>query len=356
MKNKITVFIFIIYIMFFSIFHLVIKDNDISKTERRKLSNLPNIENILNIEFSNDLEQYLLDHFPFRDGFRSIKANYNYHILNNFDNNNIYLKDNYIFKSEYPTNKKSISNFITKTNILKDKLTLNNNTYMMIIPDKNYYLEYENFLQIDYEYIKKELTKLNIETINIEDILSLEDYYETDTHWKQEKLDKVIKHMSKIMNFNYKEVNYTVNTYNDFYGVYYGESAINRKPETLTYLTNDIIDDAEVKYLENNNLNKVYNIENLTSLDSYEVYLDGASSYIEIINNNSNNKKKLVVFRDSFGSSLVPLLIEYYNKITIIDNRYITSKQIDSLIHFTDQDILFLYSTMLVNNSYSLKG
>ena len=158
------------------------------------------------------------------------------------------------------------------------------------------------------------------------------------------------------MNFEYKSIDYKVNSYDKFYGVYYGESAINRNPEELTYLTNNILTNATVKYLENNNLTSIYNLDKLTSLDSYEVYLDGASSYIEITNPSSTTSKELVIFRDSFASSITPLLIPYYSKITLIDNRYINSTNFSKLIKFTNQDIILMYSTLIINNSSSLKG
>ena len=354
MKDKITTFLFLIIIFGFGIFHIALPDNEISSTERRKLSSFPKFE--LTNKYSEKLDKYLLDHFPLRDTFRSIKANFNYKVLNQLDNNDIYLKDNYIFKSEYPTNKGSISSFINKTNRIDKLLTENNNKYVMIIPDKNYYLKDKNFLQIDYDYLYNEINKLDMTQIDLRDTLELNDYYETDTHWKQENLDKVIKQMSTKMNFNYKEIEYKKNTYNKFYGVYYGESAIERNPETITYLTNDTILNSTVKYLENDKLTTVYNLDKLSSLDSYEVYLDGASSLIEITNPYSKSKKELIIFRDSFGSSLSPLLIEYYGKITIVDNRYISSNYIKEYIEFTNQDVLFLYSTLLVNNSGSIKG
>lgn len=354
MKDKINTIIFISYILIFSILHIIIPDNNLSNTERRKLSTFPTLE--LTNDYITKVDKYLLDHFPARDIFRSIKANFNYKILNKLDNNDIYLKDNYIFKSNYPTNKESIINFKNKTNDILKMLNSNNNTYIMVVPDKNYYLNTNNFLNIDYNHIYKEINKLEITNIDIRDIMKLNDYYETDTHWKQEKLLKVVKHMDTTMNFNYIEYPYVKNTYDYFYGVYYGESAINRKPERLTYLTNDIVNNATVKYLENDKLTKVYNIDKLTSLDSYEVYLDGASSYIEITNPLSHNNKELVIFRDSFASSITPLLIPYYSKITLIDNRYINSNYFSNLIEFTNQDILFMYSTLIINNSGTLKG
>lgn len=354
MKNKIITFVFIIYITIFSVLGIVLPDKEISKTERRKLQKFP--EFTLSSEYVTKLDKYFLDHFPMRDDFRSIKANFNYNILKKLDNNNIYLKDNYIFKSEYPTNKTSISNFINKINLIKNNFTEENNVYMLIIPDKNYYLDSPDFLHIDYEYIYNEINQLNIKTIDIRNIMSLKDYYATDTHWRQEKLDKVILEMSYIMNFNYQKTNYKENIYDHFYGVYYGESAIKRNPEKLIYLTNENIDSLTVKYLENDSLSTIYNQAKLNSWDSYEVYLDGASSFIEIYNDNSISNKELIIFRDSFASSIAPLLTNYYKKITLIDNRYIHSSNYLNLIEFTNQDIIFMYSTLIINNSGSLKG
>jgi len=354
MKDKIITFCFLGYVFFFSLAHIFIQDKVLSETERRKLKEFPKFE--LNSEYITKIDEYLLDHFPFRDDFRSIKANYNFYVLNHLDNNGIYLSDNYIFKTEYPTNKDSIENFLNNTEKLMSLLSDDNNVYMLIVPDKNYYLKDKNFLNIDYDYIYDKVSNLNVEHVNIRDIMSLYDYYETDTHWKQENLLKVVKELDKVMNFGYNELDYQNNIYNNFYGVYYGESALNRKPEKLTYLTNDIIDSAEVLYLENPNLNSVYSKEKLNSLDAYEVYLDGASAFIEIYNKNSVNDKELIIFRDSFGSSITPLLIPYYSKITVIDNRYMSSNYILNYVEFSEQDILFLYSTLIVNNSGSLKG
>lgn len=354
MKNKIITYTFIIYIFTLSILGIVIKDKDISPSERRQLKKIPDFT--LKSEYITELDKYLLDHFPMRDTFRSIKANFNYNILRKLDNNDIYILNNYIFKSEYPTNKKSISNFTNKISNIKSNLTKDNKTYIMIIPDKNYYLTSKDFLHIDYDYIYKEINKLDIQTIDIRNTLSLEDYYETDTHWKQEKLDKVVLEISKKMDFKYQKINYTENKYNNFYGVYHGESAINREPESLIYLTNKNLSNVKVTYLENKNLKKIYNIDNLNSLDSYEVFLDGASSFIEIYNENSISNKELIIFRDSFASSITPLLTNYYKKITLIDNRYINSNYYTNLVEFTNQDVLFMYSTLIVNNSSSLKN
>lgn len=354
MKEKIIVYLFIVYLFFFSFLGMIIKDKEISLTERRKLETFPSFS--VSSDYLKKVEKYLLDQFPFRDEFRNIKANYNYKILRKLDNNGIYIYKNHIFKRESKVNFSSISNFSNHIEKVKEQLNKKNKVYMMFIPDKNYYLEDSNFIKLDYKYIYNELRKLEIPMIDIRDSLELNDYYETDPHLRQERLEKVIERLGEKMNFSYKKQIYNINTYDKFYGAYYKESALKRKPEVLNYFTNKEIENCMVFYLENKNLHSIYNIDKLHSIDSYSLYLDGASSFITIENLNSNTNRELVVFRDSFASSLAPLLVSYYKKITLIDNRYIKSDKYLDLIEFKDQDILFMYSTLLINNSFSLKN
>ena len=68
-----------------------------------------------------------------------------------------------------------------------------------------------------------------------------------------------------------------------------------------------------------------------------------------------NTNKELVVFRDSYGSSLAPLFIEGYKRITLIDIRYMHPNMIENFVKFNNQDVLFIYSTSVLNNSETLK-
>ena len=63
----------------------------------------------------------------------------------------------------------------------------------------------------------------------------------------------------------------------------------------------------------------------------------------------------MIVFRDSFASSLIPLFVEGYSKITLIDIRYIRIEDLEKYIQFNNQEVLFLYSTLVLNNSSSMK-
>lgn len=357
MKNKVISISFVGFLVLLFGMNLLSKDKVISESERRKLTQFPKftLNDGWNASFMKDFDQYVLDQFVFRDGFRHIKAVMNYDGWRMLENNHIYIQDDIIFKNEYPTNDASIDHFIHKINNISQNLTSSNQIYYAIIPDKNYYIEDEMFLKIDYDDLYQKVDEnFDFQQIDLRDVLTLEDYYKTDTHWKQEHLIKVADKIGSRMGFSLHH-DYQSNTVNDFYGVYYAQAALSRESEQIVYLTNDIIQNSRVYYYENEDESNVYTLDKINSLDKYSIFLDGASSFIEIENPSAQNEKELVIFRDSFASSLTPLMIEAYSKITLIDTRYINSDNYLKKIEFDDQDILFLYSTLVVNNSFSLK-
>ena len=357
MKNKILSITFVLYIFIFFILNIIIKDKDVSNMERRKLNKLPEFtfDNVINGNISNDFENYALDQFVLRDNYRKLKSLFEFKVYGKLDSNNLYVKDGYIFKIEYPLREDKVVNFTNKIN----KIYLNNlkgmNVYYSIIPDKNYYFK-DNYLKMDYNrlinIVSNNINK-NIKYIDITSNLELEDYYYSDIHWKQEKLDNVVRKLSKNMKFKVN-TNYTYNEYSPFYGSYYGQLGLNTKYDEIIYLSNNTIDNAKVKDIENK-IVKVYDKKLLKNKDSYDIYLGGPTPLIEVINNNTKSNKELVIFRDSFGSSLAPLLLDGYSKITLIDLRYIDYNMLKDYIKFSNQDVFFIYNTNIINNSDMLR-
>ena len=198
------------------------------------------------------------------------------------------------------------------------------------------------------------IEKLNLNNIDIRNIMNIKDYYETDTHWKQENLDKVVKQIVTSMGKEYIEEDYKKSQYEEFYGASYSKAGMNIKPDTLTYLEKEDFKNIIVKHLEYGE-KPIYDTEKLKGIDSYDVFLSGASSLIEIENKNLFDDSTLILFRDSFGSSIAPLLIPYYNKIIMVDLRYIDFNYAKEILDFENADVLFLYSTLIINNSNLLK-
>ena len=120
-------------------------------------------------------------------------------------------------------------------------------------------------------------------------------------------------------------------------------------------MTNAAIEGTHAFDYETNSDMPVYSMELAGGRDPYEMFLGGSKSLITIENPDALSDKELIIFRDSFGSSLTPLLIESYSKITVIDIRYIMSSNLGMFVDFDNQDVLFMYSLPVLNNSSTIK-
>lgn len=357
-KNIIITFLFLLIIISGFLINIFKKDEKISIAERRKLEQFPEvtISKIFNGTFFNKFEKYSMDQFFKRELFRKIKINTELKILNKNNYNNLYKYNEYIIEQIYPLNEKSIKNITQKINQIKEKyLTENNKIYYSIIPDKNYFINEKN-LKINYNKLENIFIKdLNFgKYIKIFDLLKIEDYYKTDSHWKQENLIKIAKKFEEEMNINLNE-NYEEKIIAEFNGVYSGQLPISNEKDEIKILTNENLEKINVYNYEKKENTYIYDMNKINSVDKYDIYLSGAVPLITIENSENKNEKELIVFRDSFASSFIPLLVDGYEKITLVDTRYISPKILDKYIKFENKDILFLYSVSVINNSYSLK-
>ena len=338
--------------------------DEMSLSERRKLKQFPAItgESIMKGEFMTDFESYTLDQFPLRDTFRKLKAFISYNVLDQSDNNGIFFQDGYAAKVEYPLDEKSVSFALEKFNKIRDRYIKAGGCkiYAAVVPDKSYYLgEDSGILQMDYEKLFSMMEEgMPWAThIDLTDTLSLEDYYYTDTHWRQEKLIPAAAKLCQAMGVRQPQAeDYTVTeTVKDFYGVYYGQAALPMEPEPLYTMQSDLLAGCTVYNHETNTRSKVYDMTKLTANDPYDIYLSGATALLTIENPRATSNRELVVFRDSFGSSIIPLLVQEYKSVTVVDIRYLSSDYLNQYIRFRGQDVLFLYSTLVLNSAFILK-
>lgn len=99
----------------------------------------------------------------------------------------------------------------------------------------------------------------------------------------------------------------------------------------------------------------VYDMEKAKDKDAYEMFLSGNQPIITMRDPENAEGKRLILFRDSFGSSIAPLLMSGYSEIVLVDLRYISSDMLGEYVDFEGADVLFLYSTLMLNNSLGMK-
>ena len=334
---------------------------EVSLWERRTLEKFPEItgESLLSGDFMMKFESYSLDQFPLRDSFRTLKSLFSYNVLQQTDNNGIYLEDGYAGKLEYPLNTVSVSYAMKRLQFIYEQYLQGTDSkiYMTVIPDKGYYLAEENgYPAMDYEklFAQVETAMPWAQMVDITKDLSISDYYRTDTHWRQEKLLKAAGRIADAMGVTLGEFEETLAT-EAFYGVYYGQAALPMQPDSLYLLENDLLAHCRVYNHETGAYGSVYDLQKLSGTDPYEVYLSGTQALLTVENPKASTQKELIIFRDSFASALAPLLLQDYKTVTLVDTRYISPHLLGEYLTFHGHDVLFAYSTLILNNSATLK-
>ena len=333
---------------------------DISDSERRPLAQMPEVslDSVGNGSFMKDFESCSLDQFPLRDGFRTVKSLFHQYVLGHRDNNGIYIYEGYAVKQERELNVDSMNHALERFNHIYEKYLTDSKVYMTVVPDKGYYLaDQAGQPSMDYDalFAMVEDGMPWAQPIDLTGSLSITDYYRTDTHWKQENLFSAAGTICDAMGITAPDRIRATVLERPFYGVYYGQAALPMRPDDLAILELDYLQGCTVYDHETGKTGAVYDMSKLDSRDLYDVYLSGARALLTIENPRGSADKELIVFRDSFGSSMVPLLVQDYSKVTLVDTRYISSDLLDQFIEFKGQDVLFLYSTLILNSSSAIK-
>ena len=330
-----------------------------SDAERRPLEQFPELngESLLSGRFMKDFADYAVDQFPIRDGFRTFNAYLTYYLLGKTDNNGIYLHEGYAAKMDYPLDENSLKHAVERFTALYEMYLTDCDVRFALVPDKGCYLAEEaGALSVDYDalYERMALELPWAELIDLREYLSIDDYYRTDTHWRQEEIRPAAGAIAEklgvtVPEFEQKQID------RPFYGVYYGQAALPMEPDTMYHLTNEVLEACTVKCHDNGTTAQVHDMTKLDSRDLYDIFLSGGAAVLEISNPAGQPGRELIVFRDSFGSALVPLLVNDYETVWVLDTRYVNPAMLGRFVDFADQDVLFVYSTLILNSSSALR-
>lgn len=357
------------------LFYLILEPKEYSTAERRRLAAAPALtfSSITNGSYLTAVENYVKDQFPAREFFRNIKTASSLYGFLRLQDNGYAIKEGHLCRMDMELNETSVSYACAHIQYLYDTYLADSGcrVYYCVIPDKNNYLQ----LSPTPDYVTME-TQIGgaldfAIPIDIKNDLSLSSFYLTDTHWKQDCLlpaaQTILSAMLTEDNYIFPSEEYLHETaLEQFQGVLCGNMGWYLLSEPMQYLTNERIRSASVSHLEHADCDTVYDPRYLTydgpGADPYSFFLSGPSAFVTIRNaaadrhSTSRQSRELVVFRDSFGSAIAPLFLTGYDQITLIDTRYIHPALLGDYIDFSGQDVLFLYSTLLMNNSWSLKS
>jgi len=356
LREIISCVIFIGFIGVFFVLNLIIPEPDILVSERRIPAKFPEISlnAIMDGTFMSGFDDYASDRFVFRDTFRSIYAFQILDVFRQTDKSGLY-RCNSVGLGEFRrVDTASFRQTAERINRAAGMVAASDvNIYYSIVPDKSIYAEryYPGFnLDIAESVILDVLGQYNY--IRVADIVGADMFYKTDLHWDQSKISDAASHILSAMNANPVINNHPVVTVGEWSGVYTGQLAVPAAPDMMSYVD---VPSLNVMYLNDRTLEfdpgPLYDFDRFNGIDPYDMFLRGPQPLITIENPAAAESKELYLFRDSFGSSLAPLMAETYSKITVIDLRYINLQILDQFFEFTPgSDVLFIFSSQIFNN------
>ena len=354
--------VFTVFIGGFFILSIFFPHPRVLVSERRFPARFPALsaKTILSAEFMNRFNDYAADNFPFRDSFRSINSQMVLRLYMQSDKSGLYLDEFGIgeFKTIDSESFRELSRKISAIAAPLNEAKVS--IYYAYIPDKSIYSSRDlpgfDLLHLGM-LMEEQLGMEEFVNIDLSEALSAQSYYSSDLHWNQVMLLPVLEKLGDAMGFLADLSQYNEEYIGEFEGVYTGQLALTKKTDDLNCLFNPSL---SAMYLGQLTMEMeegpVYDPEKLSGLDAYDFFLNGAQPLIVLENPEASSERELYLFRDSFSSSLAPLLGCAYAKIYLIDLRYIDMRTLGRYVQFKPgSDALFLYSSLIINNAEILQ-
>ncbi|MFC1929835.1 DHHW family protein [Chloroflexota bacterium] len=357
--NLITTTIFVIIICGLTVPGLFKEPAEISISERRKLSQSPeiSIDKIIDGSFAEDYRDFLQDQAVLREDFRAIKSFVERKILLKKENNEVYVVDNNLYDKFYGINQRYIEraatlidNIISSTN--SDKI------YLSIIPSKAQMLDRSKYLLSDQsiitDYLKQNVNAEYVDLMGLATKGNENLFYVTDHHWTT--AGAIQAYNILITALGYEPItDYTFELVTDSYvGSNYGKAALKAIRKDPIYLAhNDYLDNMTVSRFETMDtfryFDSIYFREKLGGLDPYDLFIGGLGPITVIGNNLVQSDEELIMFKDSYSHSLAPFLAQHFKSVTLFDLRYVRKEYLFNNYDLTGKTILFIYSTTILN-------
>jgi len=341
----------------FTVADFLNEDRLYSEKEKRVLAAKPELskEALLDGSFMEDYEAYVTDQFVARDKWIGMKTSVEL-AMQKQEINGVYLCDD-----DYFIEKHEEADFAPE--LVEEKLALleplveqwdakvmlvptADNIMKNRLPDYAEYFDQSAFLETVAERVGED---------NYIDVYSTllehrdeELYYRTDHHWNSLGAYYGYKAWEEAM--GYQELNYNPDSMKtvseDFLGTLYSKVNIEVKPDTIKYFPSTYILPKTVIYDMSVRKDSYYEAKHLDTMNQYGFFLDDNHPFIEIDTGISNGKT-LFLIKDSYANCMVPLMAPQYEKIYVIDLRYMNGQLFPFMESYEPEegmDVLVLYN------------
>lgn len=401
-----TVSLITAFILCFSVWCLVAPKQTFSENENRALASWPvySFTALKDGSYMSGVQTYLSDHFPLRDPFMTLKTKYEM-LTGREEINDIYLaKDGYYIEA-YKTPKLQ-KKIITQFQKLQDAITTDakQNVRVMLVPTaistynaklpgsapdrgvlrqvdtmNEIYAALPNMQKVDawsalQAAAAQEATDRTRAAGNADSAQPVAGaeaagsdtaavtglYYHTDHHWTthgayvgyQAYCDDA--GLSPIPEADFQKTCVTT----DFHGTIFSKLHDSTVPGDAITLYENPANRLTVSYPDTGEVtDTLYNRDYLAQKDKYSMFLNNLHPLVEITNEAADSDRQLVLIKDSYANSMVPFLVNHYQKIYVFDTRYYRfgpSSFINE--HPEVTDVLLLYNMNTIDTDLGVGG
>ena len=362
MKNKIFFAIFMTVWIVIIVVNFIWPKQTFSQEENRMLATIPrfSFESFVNGDYLNGVNDYINDHFAFRNIYLKLNSWWEVSVMGKKENNGVYIgKDGYLFeKFEYGEEEKEKvkNNASAISNFAETMQEIDIPTYFVLVPNSIYINSdklpesvevpnQEDIINTVYSNIK------NTKNINVTSALKEENktkplYFRTDHHMNSDGAYVVYREFCNTVNIqpvqieNFNKITVT----NDFLGTFDSKAQlINQTPDEIFVYENEINTNIEEAVYDKETTKSIFNEEFLTGKDKYSYFLNGNNSKA-IIKTKVDNNKKLLVIKDSYAHIMSQFLCENYSEVHFLDPRYTNFDYKEYVQENGITDVLLLYN------------
>lgn len=169
-------------------------------------------------------------------------------------------------------------------------------------------------------------------------------YFRTDHHWTMSGAFTAYKAFMEQVGLKAKSLEYfnLQEKSNTFYGTLYSKALDKDAISDTLFIPENIPSDLQI-ICDKEARESIYDMEKLNTKDKYAVFFGGNYGITQITNPNGSQNKTLIIIKDSFANCFVPLLIEHYKKIIMLDLRYYNDSVSSLLSSEKNKTVLLLF-------------
>ncbi len=365
MKNRLTILLFLLFVFGASAASLLKPDTEISERENRVLDTMPalRLEAVLDGSFQEDYEAYVSDQFFLRDSWVDLSSGLSL-ALGKRDVGGIYVgKDGYLVEkyTDADFDESLVAGNIAALAALANELSAAygaENVDLLLIPAKAAAMP-QVLPDLASAYPEEETAEALRAALDCpQQLLYLQDalllhagealYYRTDHHWTTLGAYYAYAAYAARKGFAVTPRDaFTIEVVaQDFYGTAYNKLSLPVAADSVELwhsddesgITVDMNDGARVS-------DSFYFRDQLAYSDKYRVFLRGNTAKI-VVDTGADTGRTLLLFKDSYANCFVPFLSGDFDRIILLDLRYL-SEPIDTVLESYGAqitDVLFLYN------------